>query len=157
MSSARFDGLRFEVRALDALSARELYALLALRARVFVVEQRCVYQDPDGRDLDALHVLGWREDRLVAGARILAPGAWVFDEPAIGRVVVAPEERGRGVARALMERAIEALEERYGRVAMSLAAQAHLERFYGSLGFETFGEPYEEDGIPHLDMRRPAR
>lgn len=149
--------VRFEVRPLDALSARDLYALLALRARVFVVEQRCAYQDPDGRDLDALHVLGWDGDRLVAGARILGPGAWVFAEPAIGRVVVAPEWRGKGLARALMREAIDAVEARYGAVAMSLAAQSHLEGFYASLGFARSGEPYEEDGIPHVDMRRPAR
>lgn len=149
--------VRFEVRPLDALTARELYALLALRARVFVVEQRCAYLDPDGRDLDALHVLGWDGERLVACARVLAPGAGGFDEPAIGRVVVAPEARGRGVARTLMLRAVEAVEARHGAVAIALAAQSHLEGFYASLGFEGSGEPYEEDGIPHLDMRRPAR
>lgn len=149
--------IRIEVRTFDALSVRELYGVLALRARVFVVEQACVYQDPDGRDLDALHVIALHGEELVACARILVPGAWMFEEPAIGRVVVAPDARGRGLARALMERAIAAAEERHGPVALALAAQAHLEGFYGSLGFVTFGEPYEEDGIPHVDMRRPAR
>lgn len=146
--------LRFEERALDALSPRALYDLLALRQRVFVVEQHCVYLDADGKDASARHVLGWQGDRLSAYARILPEGAR-FAERSIGRVVVAPEARGRGVARALMERAIASIREADGPVPIALSAQAHLERFYASLAFERVGDAYDEDGIPHVAMRRP--
>lgn len=146
--------LDFALRAFDTLSSRELYEVLALRQRVFVVEQRCFYLDADGKDPDALHLLGRRGDRLVAYARILAPGAR-FAEHAIGRVVVAPEERGRGSARVLMERAIATITDAHGAVPIALSAQSHLERFYASLGFARRGDPYDEDGIPHVDMLRP--
>lgn len=146
--------IRIEVRAFGGLTVHELYGVLALRSRVFVVEQACAYQDADGRDLDALHVIALRGEEVVGCARILPPGSWRFEEPAIGRVVVAPDARGRGLARALMERAIEVAEEHHGELALALAAQAHLEGFYGSLGFVRSGVPYEEDGILHIDMRR---
>ncbi|MCB9612940.1 MAG: GNAT family N-acetyltransferase [Sandaracinus sp.] len=144
--------MRFEVRDFDALSVRQLHDLLALRARIFVVEQDCVYQDVDGKDPSCTHVLGFEDEVLVAYARVVPPGAR-FDVVSIGRVVVAPEVRGRGVARALMRAAIEVAADRHPG-AVALAAQAHLEGFYGSLGFVKEGAPYEEDGISHLDMRR---
>jgi ElaA protein len=134
---------------------RELHDLLALRARVFVVEQACIYLDVDGRDPIAHHVLGFEDDVLVAYARVL-PAGTRFDVPAIGRVVVAPEVRGRGLARALMHEAIEAARALHGEVPLALAAQAHLEGFYASLGFVREGDAYDEDGIPHVDMRRPV-
>lgn len=140
-------------RAFDELTRRELHDLLALRARVFVVEQACVYLDIDGEDLGAHHVLAVEGSVLVACARILPPGAR-FDEPAIGRVVVAPEARGRGLGRALMREAMDAAYALHGPVPLVLSAQAHLEAFYASLGFLACGPPYEEDGIPHVEMRR---
>jgi ElaA protein len=145
--------VRFELRAFDDLSPRELHDALALRQRVFVVEQACLYQDVDGKDPNALHLLGRDEtSALVAYARILPPGAR-FDVAAIGRVVVAPEHRGQGLARTLMLEAIRIARDHHGpRVALS--AQAHLEAFYASLGFVRVGDVYDEDGIPHVDMRR---
>lgn len=147
----------FEVRPFVALSARDVYELLSLRARVFVVEQRCAYLDPDGRDLDALHVIGRHEGRIVACARILAPGARFEDAHAIGRIVVAPEHRGRGIARALLREAIDAIERAHGPVPIALSAQSHLERMYASFGFVRVGDPYDEDGIAHVDMVRAGR
>ncbi|MDQ3034737.1 MAG: GNAT family N-acetyltransferase [Myxococcota bacterium] len=145
--------MRFEERAFEALSPQALYDVLALRQRVFVIEQRCFYEDADGKDPSALHVLGRQGARLVAYARILPEGAR-FAERSIGRVVVVPEARGRGIARALMERAIASIREAYGEVPIALAAQSHLQAFYGSVGFERRGAEYDEDGIPHVDMRR---
>lgn len=145
--------LKFDLRAFDELAPRELHDALALRQRVFVVEQACVYQDVDGKDPNALHLLG-RDDHgaLVAYARILPPGAR-FDVAAIGRVVIAPERRGEGLARTLMLEAIRVARDHHGpRVALS--AQAHLETFYASLGFVRVSDEYDEDGIPHVDMRR---
>lgn len=144
--------MEVDVRTFDALTARELHDALALRQRVFVVEQACVYQDVDGKDPSALHLLARDGEELVAYARILPPGAR-FDVAAIGRVVVAPERRGEGLARALMIEAIRIAREHHGpRVALS--AQEHLEAFYASVGFVRVGDVYDEDGIPHVDMRR---
>jgi ElaA protein len=148
--------VRFEVRAFDALDARALHDALALRQRVFVMEQACLYLDVDGNDPVAAHVLGWEGAQLVAYARVLPPGAR-FDVPTIGRVVVATEARGRGLARALMRETIVAVERVHPRSPIALSAQAHLEDFYASLGFVRESETYEEDGIPHVDMRRVSR
>ncbi len=137
--------------ALDALSARELYALLKLRSEVFVVEQRCIYLDPDGQDIEALHLLGRdAAGTLQACARLLpaAAGPW------IGRVLTAPTARGAGQGRALMQRAIAECLQRWPGQAISLSAQAHLQGFYASLGFAPVSAVYDEDGIPHIDMRR---
>jgi ElaA protein len=136
-----------------ALTGTDVYDLLALRQRVFVVEQACAYLDADGLDRDARHMLLREGGALVAYARVLAAGAR-FDTVAIGRVVVAPEQRGRELGRRVMRETIAAIEASDGAVPITLAAQAHLERFYGSLGFVTISAPFDEDGIPHVDMRR---
>ena len=134
-------------RAFDALTTRELYAIVCLRERVFVVEQACVYQDADGLDLVARHLWAERAGELAAYLRILPPGA-KFAEASIGRVIVAPELRGTGLGRTLMARGLAAA----GPGPIRLSAQAHLERFYAELGFARTSEVYDEDGIPHLDM-----
>ncbi|MGE0707280.1 MAG: GNAT family N-acetyltransferase [Planctomycetota bacterium] len=140
---------------LAALTPHELYRVLDLRTRVFVVEQTCPYRDTDGLDLDpgALHLLGERGQALVAYARLLPPGL-AYPEPAIGRVVTAPEARRGGLGKALMLRAIEEVEARWPGP-IQIGAQRYLERFYGELGFAPVGEPYLEDGIPHVHMIRP--
>lgn len=148
-----------EVAAAD-LDAASLYAVLVLRAEVFVVEQECVYQDPDGLDLleGSRHVIGRDEGigrGIAAYARVLAPDA-EHATPRIGRVIVAPAARGRRLARELMQRALACCEEQWPGEPVELGAQAHLAEFYGSLGFEPVGEPYDEDGILHVWMRRPA-
>lgn len=130
------------------LTPDELYTLLALRARVFVVEQHCAYLDIDGRDFSAIHVFD--ADRT-AYLRVLPPGV-AYAEHSIGRVVVAPEARGRGIARELVNHGIAAC----GGAPIRIGAQAHLEAFYASLGFQRASEVYDEDGIPHVEMLRPA-
>lgn len=139
----------------DALTGADVYDVLALRQRVFVVEQSCAYLDADGLDRAARHYLLRDAGMLVAYTRVLQPGVR-FPTAAIGRVVVAPERRAEQLGRRVVRETIEAIEAADGPVALSLAAQAHLERFYGSLGFVTISPPYDEDGIPHVDMRRPA-
>lgn len=145
--------MEWHCREFAALSIDELYALLKLRQEVFVVEQRCPYLDADGLDSLAAHLFAIDESGVVACARIFAPG--VRDAAAvIGRVVTSPSRRKLGLGRALMSRAIAAVEERHGRVAIHLGAQKYLERFYGSFGFVRDGEDYLEDDIPHLPMLR---
>jgi ElaA protein len=139
----------------EQLDPHRLYALLRLRVDVFVVEQACPYPELDGRDLhpQALHLLGERAGQLVACARLLPPGLG-FEGPAIGRVVVTASARGIGFAHRLMERAIAHCQQRWPAHAVYLGAQSHLQGFYAAHGFEVCSEPYLEDGIPHVDMRR---
>lgn len=152
------DDLTWIDATLDDLDARTTYAVLALRAEVFVVEQECAYLDPDGADLDpgTRHLLAHEGDRLAAYARLLAPDDRHV-APRIGRVVVAPDHRAGGRGRELMTEALHACERHWPGQAVELGGQAHLEGFYRSLGFEPVGDDdgrYVEDGIPHVWMRR---
>lgn len=139
----------------DRITPGDLYEALTLRQRVFVVEQRCVFLDPDGIDRYSWHLLGRQESGapLIAYLRIVPPGRR-FEEPSIGRVVTAPEVRRTGLGRVLMEEGIRRTKELFPGQAIALSAQRYLENFYGSLGFAVAGEPYEEDGIPHINMRK---
>lgn len=141
------------------LTAAQLYEMLALRQQVFVLEQTCLYPDIDGLDPGAHHLLGWREvdgrRQLAATLRCLAPGA-KYDEMSIGRVVTAPFTRGTGLGHALVAKGVEYAVRLHPGHAIRIGAQAHLERFYAGYGFVTVSEPYDEDGILHIDMLRPA-
>lgn len=145
--------LFFKVKNYQDLSRDELYALLQLRAEVFVVEQDCVYQDVDGKDHKALHVLGFKKDQLVAYTRAFAPGAY-FEEASIGRVVVKETERNHKYGYELMQRSIQAIEDQYETTVIKISAQTYLKKFYNNLDFKEVGEGYLEDGIPHIGMIR---
>ncbi len=138
------------------LGVENLYDALALRCRVFIVEQ-VAYQDPDGLDRSSWHLLGRDAGGVLQSyLRVVDPGL-KYDEPSIGRVVNAPEARGRGQGRALMKEGLLRCAAVWPGRAIRIGAQAHLARFYGSLGFEIVGEPYIEDEIPHLEMLRRPR
>jgi ElaA protein len=143
--------LRWHDKPFAALTVEELYGLLALRQRVFVVEQTCTYLDADGVDLVSRHL--WAEARgaIVACLRIVPAGV-SFDELSIGRVVTEQAMRGQGLGRVLMRRGIDAVIASHGPVPIRIGAQAHLEGFYGELGFVRTSEVYLEDGIPHVEM-----
>ncbi|MBT9504829.1 MAG: GNAT family N-acetyltransferase [Burkholderiaceae bacterium] len=147
--------LVWSCKAFDALSAAELYQSLQLRSEVFVLEQQCVYLDPDGLDLQAWHLMGRDDDRLLAYLRLLPPGLKA-DEPVIGRVVTTPAARGSGLGRQLLSQALVECEKLWPGRALFLSAQAHLQSFYGGLGFVPVSGQYVEDGIAHVDMRRPG-
>ncbi len=133
------------------LSREELYQLLQLRSEVFIVEQECAYQDVDGKDDVALHVLGYEGDELVAYTRFFPPG--VYDDTArIGRVVVRKTHRGKSLGVDIMKGTMEAIEQQLNTDKMSLSAQTYLIRFYRDMGFRETGEEYLEDGIPHVLM-----
>jgi ElaA protein len=141
----------------DALSASDLYTVLRLRQEVFVVEQDCAYLDADGSDAACHHLLGWREGVLAAYLRVFPPGTCgEHPEVVIGRVITAASARGEGLGRTLMEEGHRQSVQTWGAQPIWLSAQAHLARFYGSLGYVVCGPGYDEDGIPHLPMRRPA-
>ena len=147
--------LRYDCKPFSALTLEELYTLLALRQEVFIVEQNCPYLDADGKDAQSWHLLGWDADgRLAAYARIIPPGVSYPQYPSIGRVVTAPFARGKGYGKEMMEQSLEALYRLFGRCPVKLSAQTYLLRFYESLGFQSTGEEYLEDDIPHTAMLR---
>jgi ElaA protein len=140
-----------EIKIFDELSTSELYDLLRLRAEVFIVEQQCAYQDLDGKDQRALHILGKNEDELQAYARVFEPGFY-FKEASIGRIVVAPRYRSGGLGREIVLEAEKAIVRFYGGGPVKLSAQSYLKKFYTELGYRSLGEEYLEDGIPHIGM-----
>jgi ElaA protein len=132
------------------LTVHELYRIVELRERVFIVEQACAYVDADGVDPQCRHL--WMTDttgELRAYCRIVPPRV-KYPEVSIGRVIVASSGRGQGLGYDLMRRGIEAC----GSGPIRIGAQAHLQRFYGNLGFVVASDPYDEDGIPHVEMLR---
>lgn len=136
-------------RRFDELTPEELYALLALRSQVFVVEQNCVYQDLDGRDDKAWHMWLEDEDGIQAYLRILDPGV-VHEDCAIGRVLCL--KRRKGYASKLLSVALDLIEEKKISDQVYLEAQEYAKSLYGNLGFEQISEPFLEDGIPHVAM-----
>ncbi len=147
-------GLGWRWTPFAGLGPAELYELLRLRQDVFLLEQRCFYRDADGLDRLAWHGLGTAPSvELVAYARLLPPTP-AHHEPSIGRVVVAPSWRAKGVGRDLMEAALATAAAQFPGSAVHISAQAHLERFYASLGFVRTSPIYDDAGIPHCNMRR---
>nr|WP_319383098.1 GNAT family N-acetyltransferase [uncultured Roseibium sp.] len=139
---------------LQQMSPLDVHDLLKLRQDVFVIEQASLYQDIDGKDPEALHLLvrDAVSGSLVGTVRVTEDAK--AGKARIGRVVIAPSARGTGLGRKLMRAGIEKVEEILPEGMIDLSAQAHLESFYRSLGFETVSEEYLEDGIPHVDMTR---
>jgi len=137
------------------LGVDNLYDALALRCRVFVLEQGA-YLDPDGLDRHAWHLLG-RDPAgtLQAYLRVVDPGL-KYEAPAIGRVITSPETRGTGLGRQLMAEGVQRCLQAWPGQAIRISAQAHLARFYAGFGFRAEGEVYGEDNIPHQQMVRPA-
>ena len=144
--------LSFTTKNFEALNTKELYAILALRAEVFVVEQNCPYQDVDGKDTQSLHVLGHLDQKLVAYARVLGKGVSYQDFASIGRVVISPAVRGKKYGHKIVACAVEVCHKNFSNQPIKISAQAHLERFYNDHGFKATGEAYLEDGIPHIGM-----
>lgn len=150
------DSASWQWKSFSELSGDEVYELLQLRCSVFVVEQDCPYLDPDGLDQDAWHYLHREAGKLIACQRSLAPGVAYDNASAIGRIVVAAPARGRGLSREMVQRGIEFNARRWPDHGIEISAQAHLRKLYESLSFSVCSEPYLEDGIPHLHMRREA-
>ncbi|WP_434050915.1 MAG: GNAT family N-acetyltransferase [Roseibium sp.] len=139
---------------LQQMSPIDVHDLLKLRQDVFVIEQNSLYQDIDGKDPEALHLLvrDAASGSLVGTVRVTEDVS--AEKARIGRVVIAPRARGTGLGRKLMLAGIEKVEQILPSGTIDLSAQAHLEGFYRSLGFETVSDEYLEDGIAHVDMTR---
>ena len=162
--------MEWRFASFDELTPREVHDLFQARAAAFVVEQNCVFQDFDGVDPECWHLLGFSPSplldrggapsggegkQLVAYCRLVPPGT-KFTEPSIGRVVTTSAVRGTGCGKELMREALERAEKLWPGRAIRIGAQRHLERFYVDFGFVTASEPYDEDGILHVEMVRPA-
>lgn len=143
--------INWVLKPFDRLTPKELYQVLLLRSKVFVVEQHCIYLDMDNKDQNAFHLMGWYNNLLVAYARLFAPGDY-FREASIGRIISAPEIRSRGIGKLLMKESIEIATRLYGDGPIRIAAQCYLENFYHSFGFQAEGKPFLEDGIEHIEM-----
>ncbi|MEN8138557.1 MAG: GNAT family N-acetyltransferase [Bacteroidota bacterium] len=139
------------IKTFEELSTTELYQIINLRERVFVVEQKCYYLDADNNDQKAWHLLLFEGKNLAAYLRILPPNV-TYEYPSIGRVVVDVKYRSLNLGRKIMEEAINFLKEKYPKQPIKIGAQVYLNKFYQSLGFINNSEEYLEDGIPHVDM-----
>lgn len=143
--------LNIKVKTFSQLTTKELYDLLQLRSEVFVVEQDCVYQDIDGKDQIALHVLGFKDEVLVGYTRIFKPGDY-FELASIGRVVVKENERKHKYGYDIMDASIKTIKDVFNTTDIKISAQCYLKRFYNNLQFFEVGDQYLEDGIPHIAM-----
>jgi len=143
--------LKITVFKYQDLGQERLYEILKLRLEVFVVEQKCAYQDLDNKDEKALHLVGEENNKIIAYTRIFRKGDF-FKNSSIGRVLVKKEYRNKEYGRIIMRRSIEKLKEDPKEEKIELSAQKYLLKFYSELGFEKKGEEYLEDNIPHVKM-----
>ncbi|TXE12949.1 GNAT family N-acetyltransferase [Seonamhaeicola algicola] len=143
--------LTIQTKTFNQLTITELYNMLQLRSEVFVVEQDCVYQDIDYKDQKALHILGFKNNKIVAYTRIFKPGDY-FENASIGRVVVAKNERKHNYGYDIMNASITAVNNYFNETIIKISAQCYLVKFYNNLGFKQIGEQYLEDNIPHISM-----
>lgn len=145
--------IKYFIKAFTELNTTELYQILKLRSEVFVVEQQCAYQDMDDKDIGSYHFMCFVDDHL-AGYTRLIPSGISYDEISIGRVVIRSDFRGLKLGQQLMKKSIASCKELFGNSPIRIGAQTYLIKFYNTLGFIETGEPYIEDGIPHIQMMR---
>lgn len=143
--------LDFKWSRIEDLSSLELFTIIKARESVFVVEQQCPYQETDDMDLHCWHLAVFIENQLAAYVRVVDPDI-KYQQPSIGRVMTTSEFRHLKIGRPLMIEAIRFTEEKYPKMGIKIGAQVYLKKFYESLGFDAVSEPYDEDGIPHIDM-----
>lgn len=159
IAATRLAQIEWRWKAFDDLASAEVYAMLAARSAVFVIEQNCLYGDIDGLDTDAWHLFAFgpgegqqKRPPLAGYLRVLLPDADDTDIR-IGRVLTTADFRGIGLGNAMLERALEHIRAQWPGTPIRLHAQAHLQDFYGAFGFAPVSEIHEEDGIPHVWMR----
>ncbi len=142
---------KWHIKQFNELSTRELYQILQLRNEVFVVEQNCIYQDADGKDMKAYHLFLEKDNQIIAYARLFKSGDY-FDKASIGRVVVNSAFRKQDLGKVLMQKALQFMIETLKETSIEISAQTYLLKFYNDLGFKTTGREYLEDGLPHIRM-----
>jgi ElaA protein len=143
--------IKWSIASFDELTLRSWYEISVLRQEVFVVEQNAAYLDSDGLDYVSMHFFGMDADKVVAYCRLIPPG-YKYEEGSLGRVVVAPHQRGKQYGHKLVQLALGYQKEHWDSSANRISAQSYLIPFYASYGFEKLGEEYLEDGLPHYEM-----
>lgn len=141
----------FTFKSFNELSTNELHDILQLRNEVFVVEQDCVYQDIDNKDLESIHLLMYLKDALIGYMRIVPKGL-TFEEISIGRVCIKQSARKQGLAEKGMILCIEYIKNQLNETTIRISAQEYLLDFYQKLGFKAISQTYLEDGLPHIEM-----
>tara|TARA_X000000368_G_C22984594_1_gene691529 strand:- start:65 stop:517 length:453 start_codon:yes stop_codon:yes gene_type:complete len=141
--------VKFEVKKLQEIDSKTLHNIFLLRAEVFIVEQECIYQDIDGKDLKSIHIIGKKNQEIVAYSRIMN---LKNDFCSIGRVLVKKDSRKKGLGKKLMRKSIEEAAKEYRKRKIKISAQEYLRKFYTEIGFKHTGKSYLEDGIPHIEM-----
>lgn len=144
-------------RTFDELTKQELYDILALREKVFILEQKCFYVDLDYRDQQSMHLLGLIDDKLAGYLRVLPTGLAYSDAMSFGRVVTAPFARGKGFGKKMLEETLLYFKKNHPNEPITISAQIYLEKFYQSYGFKTISEPYDDEGIIHVDMKKHGK
>lgn len=143
----------WKISSFKDLSTDELYTILRLRCKIFIVEQNAPYLDTDNKDQKALHLHGYIDGELIAYCRLFKQGDY-YNEGSIGRVIIAEEFRKYGYGHDLIKKALEIEATHFNSKGIVISAQAHLQNFYGIHGFVSYGDLYLEDGIPHIRMKR---
>lgn len=144
--------ISWSIKSFDELNKNELYDLLKLRSEVFVVEQNCVYQDIDDKDIKGTHFFGQDGSDLIAYLRVTEAGVLYPNHISIGRVVIKKTHRNKKLGNEILANAIDFCRKKFPKTPIKISAQTHLKSFYNQLGFEFKGEAYLEDGIPHCAM-----
>ena len=139
------------IKNFQDLSNIEIYQILRLRSEVFVVEQECIYQDIDNKDKKAVHIFLKEKNEIIAYSRVFKEKEY-FENPSIGRVVVANKRRMYGVGKKIMNISIDYIKQNIKAKSIEISAQKYLKKFYSNLGFVKQGEEYLEDNIPHVRM-----
>lgn len=141
------------VKKFEELSGKEVYEIGKLRSEIFVIEQKCLYLDLDGKDYQSIHlyIKDENSEEIICYCRVLKKGV-SYDSCSIGRVLTNPKHRGKNYARVLVSKAIEIVRDELKDKEITIGAQNYLRKFYESLGFKPISDVYDEDGIPHIDM-----
>ncbi|AWW33433.1 GNAT family N-acetyltransferase [Mannheimia varigena] len=140
--------MQWKGKTFEQLTTTELFEIYKVRTAVFVVEQNCPYQEVDDKDLQAVHFFAKNAKNLTAYCRLIPAEDGVH----IGRVLVVKEQRGEGLARELVQKAMDYCREHFPSQPIHAQAQSYLQEFYEGFGFQAVSEVYLEDGIEHLDM-----
>lgn len=143
------ESTKYTCKPFPDLSLEELYGILNVRAEVFVIGQKCLYIDPDGRDLDSVQVYASTDGRIIACLRIYQKEKGVLQ---IGRVAVIEPQRGKGIGLRLMQEAIRYVTEHFLEKKIYIEAQTYAIGFYEKLGFCTVSDEFLDEGIPHKGM-----
>lgn len=143
--------MELNIKKFSELSNLELYKIIEARVDVFVVEQKCVYQECDNKDQDSYHLFYKKENEIVAYLRII-PAGLSYPEISISRVLVNNKYRNSGLAKKILKKAISFIKENFTFESIKISAQEYIIEMYQNLDFKICSDRYLEDGIPHYEM-----